>query len=84
MIVSNSFRTTRSPLKKFSSRTYTASSPKGATFRGARRRPHSLTISSGQEDEQLTNIFRAAMEALFDDECIFAEEHNGGQKIVVT
>jgi hypothetical protein len=41
------------------------------------------TISSGQEDEQLTNIFRTAMETLFDDELIFAEEFNGGQKLVV-
>lgn len=41
-------------------------------------------ISSGEEDAQLTNIFRTAMETFFDDELIFAEEHNGGSKIVVT
>jgi hypothetical protein len=40
------------------------------------------TISSGQEDEQLTNIFRTAMETLLDDECIFVEEMNGGNKLV--
>jgi hypothetical protein len=40
-------------------------------------------ISSGEEDAQLANIFRTAMETLFDDECIFAEEFNGGNKLVV-
>jgi hypothetical protein len=40
-------------------------------------------ISSGRDDELLTNLFRTAMETLLDDECIFAEEHNGGARLVV-
>jgi hypothetical protein len=39
-------------------------------------------ISGGHEDELLTNLFRTAMETLLDDECIFVEEMNGGNKLV--
>jgi hypothetical protein len=39
-------------------------------------------ISSGREDELLMNLFRTAIETLLDDECIFVEEGNGGNRLV--